>query len=78
MVVEKNQNRSIFLATYWNLSKNSGDLEIYFFEIWQIWEIFSMENPLYRSKSYFSNQHLTKFRPNKNTAPNVLGLLLDE
>jgi len=30
MVVEKNQNRSILLATYWNLAQNSGDLEIYF------------------------------------------------
>ncbi len=25
----------------------------FFFEIWRIWAIFSMENPLYRSKSYF-------------------------
>jgi len=28
------------LATYWNLAQNSGNLEIYFFEIWQIWAIF--------------------------------------
>jgi len=40
MVVEKNQNCSIFLVTYWNLAQNSGNLEIYFFEIWQIWAIF--------------------------------------
>jgi hypothetical protein len=37
------------------LSKKSGDLEIrFFFKIWQIWAIFSMEKPLYRLKSYFS------------------------
>jgi hypothetical protein len=24
-----------------------------FFEIWQVWAIFSMRNPLHRSKSYF-------------------------
>jgi hypothetical protein len=65
MVVEKNQNRSIFLATYWNLAQNSGDLEIYFFQIWQIWAIFSMENPLYWSKSYFSGRNLAKFQKKK-------------
>jgi hypothetical protein len=62
MVVEKNQNHSIFLATYWNLSQNSGDLEIYFFEIWKIWAMFSVENPLYRSKSYFPGRRLAKFQ----------------
>jgi hypothetical protein len=30
MVVEKNQNHSIFLATYWNLSQNSGDSDFIF------------------------------------------------
>jgi len=30
MVVEKNQNCSIFLATYWNLSQNSGNLQFIF------------------------------------------------
>jgi hypothetical protein len=78
MVVEKSQNCSIFLATYWNLSQNSGNLEIYFFEIWQIWAIVSMENPLYRSKSYFSGQHFAKFHKKENTAPKVLAHLLDE
>jgi hypothetical protein len=78
MVVEKNQNPSIFLATYWNLSQNSGDLEIYFFGVWKIWAIFSMENPLNRSKSYFSCKNLTIFHQKKNTAPKVLALLLDE
>jgi hypothetical protein len=78
MVVEKNQNHSIFLATYWNLSQNSGDLEIYFFEIWKIWAIFSVENPLYRSKSYFQVEVWQNFKKKKNTAPKVLALLLDE
>jgi hypothetical protein len=32
---------------------SSGDLETFFFGIWQIWAIFSMENPLYRLKLYF-------------------------
>jgi hypothetical protein len=44
MVVEKNQNRSIFLATYWNLAQNSGHfihgksfvlVKIIQVEIWQ-------------------------------------------
>ncbi len=52
MVVEKNQNRSIFLTTYWNLSKNSGDLETYFFEIRQIffaWKILCIgQNHIFR------------------------------
>jgi len=39
-----------------NLEKNK------FFEIWRILAIFSMENPLYRSKSYFSGRNLARFR----------------
>jgi len=39
------------------IKKKSGDLEFLFlflfFEMWQIWAIFYIENPLYRSKSYF-------------------------
>jgi hypothetical protein len=31
MKVEKKQNPSIFLATYWNLSQNSGDFNFNFF-----------------------------------------------
>jgi hypothetical protein len=30
------------------------------FETWQIWVIFSMKNPLYRLKSYFSSRNLAK------------------
>jgi hypothetical protein len=37
-----------------------------------------MENPLYRSKSYFSGQHLAKFHKKENTAPKALAHLLDE
>ncbi len=55
MIVKKNQNLSKFLAPYWNLSQKPGDLETFFFEIWRIWAIFAMENPLYRSKLYFSS-----------------------
>jgi hypothetical protein len=38
------------------IKKKSGDLEffIFYLEMWQIWAIFSIKNPLYRSKSYFS------------------------
>ncbi len=76
MVVEKNQNRSIFLATYWNLAQNSGELEIYFFEIWQIlpffpWKILCIgQNHIFRSK-------FGKISKKENTAPKVLALLLD-
>jgi hypothetical protein len=36
------------------------------------------QNPLNRSKSYFSPQNLAKFHQERNTAPKVLALLLDE
>jgi len=52
MKVEKKQNPSI-LATYWNLSKKSGDLKRKFFKIWRMSVIFSIKNYLYRSKFYF-------------------------
>jgi hypothetical protein len=54
---EKKQDLSVYLATYWNLSYKCGDLETFFLEIWRIWAIFPMENPLYRSKSYFSGSN---------------------
>ncbi len=38
----------------------SGDLHLFVFEIWRIWVFFSMKNPLYMSKSYFSSQNLLK------------------
>jgi hypothetical protein len=53
-VKKKKNDPSIFLATYWNLYWKSGDPEIFSFEIWLIW---AMENPLYRSKSYFSGRN---------------------
>jgi hypothetical protein len=62
MKLEKNKNLSIFLTTYWNLSYNSGNLGFFFFKIWWIWVIFFMKNPLYRSKSYFSDQNVAKIR----------------
>jgi hypothetical protein len=34
-------------------------------EIWRIWVMFLVKNPLYRSKSYFSGRNLTVFRPKK-------------
>jgi hypothetical protein len=43
MKEEKTQNPSIFLATYWNSSLKSGDLEFFSFKIWQLWAIFSLE-----------------------------------
>ncbi len=64
----------IFLAPYWNSSQQPDDLETFFFEIWRMWAIFSMENPVYRSKSYFRS----RFCPKKNTATNRLyGLVWD-
>jgi hypothetical protein len=65
MKIEKNQNPSIFLATYWNLSlKKSGDLEaIFSLNLTNLGHFFSMETPLYRSKSYFSSRNLAKFSP---------------
>jgi hypothetical protein len=36
---QKKQNPFIFLATYWKLSSKSGDLEMFFFQIWRIWAI---------------------------------------
>jgi hypothetical protein len=64
MKVEKTQDPSIFLATYWNSLSKSGDLIFYlnffFFEIWRIWTIFPMKNPLYWLKSYFASQIFAK------------------
>jgi hypothetical protein len=37
MKVERNKNPFIFLATYWNISDKSGDLNKKIFETWQIW-----------------------------------------
>ncbi len=54
-VKKMKKDPSIFLATYWNLYWKSGDWEKNSFEIWLIW---AMENPLYRSKSYFSGRNL--------------------
>jgi len=62
MKAEKKQNPSIFLATYWNSSLKSGDLDFLFLEIWLIWGISYMQNPLYMSKSYFSGHNLLKFQ----------------
>jgi len=46
---------STFLANFWNLSLKSENLELFFPQkIWQICVIFSIKNPLDRSKSYFS------------------------
>jgi hypothetical protein len=68
MKVEKKQDPSTFLATYWNLSQKSGDLETSFFpKSSEFGPTFFMENPLHRSKAYFSGRNLAKFRPEKNT-----------
>ncbi len=71
----KQQNPSIFLATFWKLSYNSGNLEFFKFEVRQIWAIFPMKNPpLYGSKSHFSSRNLAKIhKPGKeNAASNTL------
>jgi hypothetical protein len=55
---KKNQDPSIFLAT-WNLLWKNWRFEFSFlFEIWRMWTIFPMKNPLYQSKSYFSGRIL--------------------
>ncbi len=53
--IEKNKNPSIFLTTYWNLSSKSVEFGSFF----------SMKNPLYRLKSYFSSWNLMKFHTKK-------------
>jgi hypothetical protein len=58
--VEKKQNPSIFLTAFWKLLQGAGDRKFFLFEIWWIWVILPMQNPLYRSKSYFSGRNLTK------------------
>jgi hypothetical protein len=45
--------------------KNMAIWKLIFSEIWWIWAIFSMENPLYRWKSYFPGRNLTRFRQKK-------------
>jgi hypothetical protein len=71
--VEKKQDPSIFsppTQTY------CGGLETLFFKIWRIWAIFHMENPLYRSTSYFSGQNLAKLHPKKLASINKYGNIL--
>jgi len=53
----------MFLATYWNLLQKSGHVNFFLFEIWRIWTIFPMKNPLYYwSKSHFSGRIFAKIR----------------
>jgi hypothetical protein len=56
------QNPSIFLATYWNLSKtNLTNLKKHSSKSGKFGSFFLMKNPLYRSsKSYFSGQNLVR------------------
>jgi hypothetical protein len=51
MKVEKTQDPSIFLATYWKLIVEIWRLDLirfdfFHFENWRIWTIFPMKNPL--------------------------------
>jgi hypothetical protein len=62
MKVEKNQDPSIFLATYWNLLQKFGDLNFLMFEIWRIWTNFPKKNRLYWLKSHFSGQFFANIR----------------
>jgi hypothetical protein len=43
------------ITIFWNLA-----IWIFFFNIWWIWVIFSMKNPLYKWKPYFLGQILMK------------------
>jgi hypothetical protein len=61
MKVEKKQDPSTFLATYWNLSKKSGDLETSFFPK------SSEFGPFFSWKILCIGRNLAKFRPEKNT-----------
>jgi hypothetical protein len=53
MEVGKKKTESLYILGY--------ILEL-IIEIWRIWVIFSMKNPLHRSKSYFSGRILAKIR----------------
>ncbi len=68
MKIEKNENLSIFLATYWNLSLKNGNLDLFIYFPLKFGEFghFFIKNPLFRSKSCFSGQNLAKLRPKKN------------
>jgi hypothetical protein len=52
MKVEKFQNLSIFLATYWNFSQKSGDLKTFFSKSDELEPFFPWK--IHGSKSYFS------------------------
>ncbi len=64
MKVKKNQNASIFLATYWNLSQNPDDLEyINELEIWWIWVIFFHQKSFVYAKTIFFRFKFGKILP---------------
>jgi hypothetical protein len=65
MKVDK--NRMLYILSYLVeiIIKILAIKNFFSFEIWWIWAIFSMENPLYKMKSYFSSQILAKFHPQK-------------
>jgi hypothetical protein len=66
-----NQNRIVEKATYWNLSKESGDAEEFFLKSGKFGPFFSMENPLYKLKSYFLGQNLIKFHQKQKNNDNI-------
>jgi hypothetical protein len=51
-------------------------LEFLKYEIWRIWAIFPLKNPLYRSKSYFSGSKFGEYK--RNTGPKDEGWLFWE
>jgi len=59
-IEKKSESFYILTGTY---HKNLAIWKPLFSKIWKIWAIFfPTENPLYRSKSYFSGQNLAKLR----------------
>jgi len=66
MNVEK--KRKIFLCSQLPIGtyhKNLAIWKLFVLEIWRFLAIFSMENTLYKLKSYFSGRNLAKISPKK-------------
>jgi hypothetical protein len=65
MEVGKNKKPSYIFGYLVELIIIIWQLIDFVFEIWRIWVIFFMENPSYKSKSYFSGRGLGKIRQQK-------------
>jgi hypothetical protein len=74
MKVGKKSESFYILGYLLELIIKSVNFKNFFFgEIWRIWAIFSMENPLPGPKAYFSGRNLAKFRQKKHWVINIIG-----